>query len=260
MVRASVKSYKQLPLHIYQIHLKFRDEICPRFGLIRAREFVMKDGYSFHKDKADLLREFAAMESCYRTIFTRLGLEFRVVEADSGAIGGSGSKEFMVLTESGEDTLVLCQNCDYAANIEAAKRAKLPIPSVPPEATFAKFHTPNIATIEALAVFFKIDSYFTIKAVVKKAILKNRITRLFLLRGCDNLDETKALNATDALNLVDASADEIAAAGLFAGFIGPYALKHITHSELIFSIWICWTQQTSSVEQMSEIIILLVWT
>lgn len=235
MVRASVKSYKQLPLHIYQIHLKFRDEIRPRFGLMRAREFVMKDGYSFHKDKADLLREFAAMESCYRTIFARLGLEFRVVEADSGAIGGSGSKEFMVLADSGEDTLVLCQNCDYAANIEAAKRAKLPIPSVPPEAAFAKFHTPDVTTIEKLATFFRIDSYFTIKAVVKKAIFeKGESLAFFFLRGCDNLDETKALNATGALSLADASAEEIAAVGLFAGFIGPYALKHITKSELIF--------------------------
>lgn len=235
MVSASVKSYKQLPLHIYQIHLKFRDEIRPRFGLMRAREFVMKDGYSFHKDKADLLREFATMEDCYRKIFTRLGLEFRVVEADSGAIGGSGSKEFMVLANSGEDTLVLCQNCDYAANIEAAKRAKLTIPTLPPEATFAKFQTPNIATIESLAAFFRIDSYFTMKAVVKKAIFENHQSlAFFFLRGCDNLDATKALNATNALALADVSSEEIAQAGLFVGFIGPYSLKHITQSNLIF--------------------------
>ncbi len=109
MVRQTVKSYKQLPLNLYQINLKFRDEIRPRFGLMRGREFLMKDGYSFHTSTEDMQREFALMEETYKKIFTRLGLEFRVVEADSGAIGGSGSKEFMVLADSGEDTIVVCE-------------------------------------------------------------------------------------------------------------------------------------------------------
>ena len=120
MVRQTVKSYKQLPLNLYQINLKFRDEIRPRFGLMRGREFLMKDGYSFHATYEDMQREFSLMEETYKKIFTRLGLEFRVVEADSGAIGGSGSKEFMVLADSGEDTIVVCNECDYGANIEAA--------------------------------------------------------------------------------------------------------------------------------------------
>ena len=120
MVRQSIKSYKQLPLNLYQINLKFRDEIRPRFGLMRSREFLMKDGYSFHVNEEDMQREFALMEETYKKIFIRLGLDFRVVEADSGAIGGSGSKEFMVLADSGEDTLVVCESCEYAANIEAA--------------------------------------------------------------------------------------------------------------------------------------------
>jgi len=120
LVRQSVKSYKQLPLNLYQINLKFRDEIRPRFGLMRGREFLMKDAYSFHASTEDMQREFALMEETYKKIFTRLGLEFRVVAADSGAIGGSGSKEFMVLADSGEDTIVVCDNCDYGANIEAA--------------------------------------------------------------------------------------------------------------------------------------------
>jgi prolyl-tRNA synthetase len=120
LVRQSVKSYKQLPLNLYQINLKFRDEIRPRFGLMRGREFLMKDGYSFHATQEDMQREFALMEKTYKKIFTRLGLEFRVVEADSGAIGGSGSKEFMVLADSGEDTIVVCDSCEYGANIEAA--------------------------------------------------------------------------------------------------------------------------------------------
>ena len=120
MVRQSVKSYKQLPLNLYQINLKFRDEIRPRFGLMRGREFLMKDAYSFHATTEDMQREFALMEETYKKIFTRLGLEFRVVDADSGAIGGSGSKEFMVLADSGEDTIVVCPDCEYGANIEAA--------------------------------------------------------------------------------------------------------------------------------------------
>ena len=120
LVRQTVKSYKQLPLNVYQINLKFRDEIRPRFGLMRGREFLMKDAYSFHANTEDMQREFALMEETYKKIFTRLGLEFRVVEADSGAIGGSGSKEFMVLADSGEDTIVVCPECEYGANIEAA--------------------------------------------------------------------------------------------------------------------------------------------
>jgi len=120
LIRRTVKSYKQLPLHLYQINLKFRDEIRPRFGLMRGREFLMKDGYSFHVNREDMQREFAHMEETYKTIFTRLGVDFRVVEADSGAIGGTGSKEFMVLADSGEDTIVICESCEYGANIEAA--------------------------------------------------------------------------------------------------------------------------------------------
>ena len=120
LVRQTVKSYKQLPLNVYQINLKFRDEIRPRFGLMRSREFLMKDGYSFHASVEDMHREFANMEETYKKIFRRLGLDFRVVEADSGAIGGSGSKEFMVLADSGEDTIVVCDSCEYGANIEAA--------------------------------------------------------------------------------------------------------------------------------------------
>jgi prolyl-tRNA synthetase len=118
LVRQSVKSYKQLPLNLYQINWKFRDEIRPRFGLMRAREFLMKDAYSFHASYEDMIREFNLMEETYKRIFRRLGLDFRVVEADSGAIGGSGSKEFMILADSGEDTIMVCSSCDFGANIE----------------------------------------------------------------------------------------------------------------------------------------------
>ena len=118
LVRQTVKSYKQLPLNVYQINWKFRDEVRPRFGLMRGREFLMKDAYSFHATTEDMEREFALMEETYKKIFTRLGLKFKVVEADSGAIGGAGSKEFMVLADSGEDTIMVCDSCDFGANTE----------------------------------------------------------------------------------------------------------------------------------------------
>jgi prolyl-tRNA synthetase len=124
LVRQTVKSYKQLPLNIYQINWKFRDEVRPRFGLMRGREFLMKDAYSFHATAEDMEQEFALMEETYKKIFTRLGLKFKVVEADSGAIGGAGSKEFMVLADSGEDTIMVCNSCDFGANVEVVSEDK----------------------------------------------------------------------------------------------------------------------------------------
>ena len=118
LVKNRVKSYKDLPVNLYQINTKFRDEARPRYGLLRGREFLMKDGYSFHASTEDMIKEFDLMEKTYKNIFTRLGLDFRVVQADSGAIGGEGSKEFHVLANSGEDTILICEDCEYGANIE----------------------------------------------------------------------------------------------------------------------------------------------
>ncbi|PHS41296.1 MAG: proline--tRNA ligase [Sulfurovum sp.] len=176
MVRQSVKSYKQLPLNLYQINLKFRDEIRPRFGLMRGREFLMKDGYSFHASTEDLQREFALMEETYKKIFTRLGLEFRVVDADSGAIGGSGSKEFMVLADSGEDTIVVCPDCEYGANIEAA-----------------------------VAQSKSYDASTEIKVVTMKALYDEGVTEIveFVLEESELLEEVKACNSINANDLVD---------------------------------------------------------
>lgn len=229
LVRNKINSYKQLPLHLYQIGLKFRDEARPRFGLLRCREFLMKDGYSFHASEADLDKEFNLMHETYSKILTRLGLEFRAVEADSGAIGGSGSKEFMVLAKNGEDDILLCEHCDYAANIEAAKRAKKSCEDERPEADFAtQFHTPNVKTIEELAEFFKINPYYTIKAIAKKAIYENEEKIVvFFIRGDDELQEVKALNAANALELVDASEEELEKAGLVPGFIGFVGLNGV---------------------------------
>lgn len=226
-VKGKITSYKQLPLHLYQIGLKFRDEARPRFGLLRCREFLMKDGYSFHADEKDLGREFELMFETYSKIFARLGLNFRAVEADSGAIGGSGSKEFMVLAQNGEDDIVVCDKCEYAANVEVAKRAPKTCEKERPQANMAsKFHTPNIKTIKDLAEFFKIDEFYTIKAVVKKALFdKGEKIVVFFVRGCDDLQETKALNACGALELVEASEDELKKAGLKAGFIGFIGLN-----------------------------------
>lgn len=229
LVRNKINSYKQLPLHLYQIGLKFRDEARPRFGLLRCREFLMKDGYSFHASEADLDKEFNLMHETYSKILTRLGLEFRAVEADSGAIGGSGSKEFMVLAKNGEDDILLCEHCDYAANIEAAKRAKKSCEDERPEADFAtQFHTPNVKTIEELAEFFKINPYYTIKAIAKKAIYENEEKIVvFFIRGDDELQEVKALNAANALELADVSEEELEKTGLVPGFIGFVGLNGV---------------------------------
>ena len=206
---------------------------------MRGREFLMKDGYSFHKDEEDMKREFDNMEQTYSRIFKRLGLDFRVVEADSGAIGGSGSKEFMVLADSGEDTVVVCEGCDYGANIEAAVREPIKCEAEAPEDGIkAEFNTPDITTIDELSKFFHIHPYYIIKTVAKKAIYdggKEKIV-LFAIRGSDELQETKACNSVDANELVDVSDEELKSAGLAPGFMGilniPEGVEVVVDNEL----------------------------
>ena len=235
MVKNRVTSYKDLPLHLYQINTKFRDEARPRFGLMRGREFLMKDGYSFHSSEDDLVREFNLMEETYKKIYTKLGLDFRVVEADSGAIGGSGSKEFHVLASSGEDTIVVCDGCNYAANIEAAKREAKKYEFK--EGELKKVETPNCTTIEDVANFLSVSKEQTIKAVIKKAIFKDESKIVvFFVRGSDELEDTKAQNSVDALELIDATLDEIKDAGVVAGYCGildlPKDILVVVDSEL----------------------------
>lgn len=235
MVKNRVTSYKDLPLHLYQINTKFRDEARPRFGLMRGREFLMKDGYSFHSSEEDLVREFNLMEETYKKIYTKLGLDFRVVEADSGAIGGSGSKEFHVLASSGEDTIVVCDGCNYAANIEAAKREAKKYEFK--EGELKKVETPNCTTIEDVANFLSVSKEQTIKAVIKKAIFKDESKIVvFFVRGSDELEDTKAQNSIDALELIDATLDEIKDAGVVAGYCGlvnlPKDILVVVDSEL----------------------------
>ena len=225
LVRGTIKSYKQLPVNLYQINLKFRDEARPRFGLLRGREFIMKDAYSFHATKEDLDREFNLMQETYENIFNKMGLDFRVVEADSGAIGGSGSREFMVLADTGEDDIVVCSECNYAANIEVATRKHEKRENPVKTEEVEEVYTPDKKSIEEVCEFLGIDPYFSVKAVAKKAIYddKSEIV-VFFVRGTDTLEETKAKNAIGALELEDVSEEELEKAGLVPGFIGPFGL------------------------------------
>ncbi|HEV7799642.1 MAG TPA: proline--tRNA ligase, partial [Burkholderiales bacterium] len=190
VVRREVKSYRQLPLNFYQIQTKFRDEIRPRFGVMRGREFLMKDAYSFHPDKASLDATYQAMYDCYSRIFQRLGLKFRAVAADTGSIGGTGSHEFHVLADSGEDAIAYASGSDYAANVELAE-AVAPVPErAGPTATLAKVHTPGVKTISELASFLKVPEARTVKAIVVDGTEGAPV--LLLLRGDHELNVIKA--------------------------------------------------------------------
>src|SRR4051812_18943718 len=157
IVRRDVKSYRQLPLNLYQIQTKFRDEIRPRFGVMRGREFLMKDAYSFHVDKDSLDVTYREMHDCYSRIFTRLGLKFRAVAADTGSIGGTGSHEFHVLADSGEDAIAYCPTSDYAANVELAEGVTPPQSAPAAAAALTKVHTPGVKTIADLCAFLKVS-------------------------------------------------------------------------------------------------------
>src|SRR5687767_12286946 len=164
LARGELKSYRRLPVHFYQIQTKFRDERRPRFGIMRGREFVMKDGYSFHADYPDLEREYRSMHDTYTRIFTRLGLGFRAVAADTGAIGGTGSHEFHVLADSGEDAIAFCPQSDYAANVELAEAVEVEKRG-PAKEELRKVATPGKTTCEDVAALLKVDLKKTVKAI-----------------------------------------------------------------------------------------------
>ena len=216
LARAELKSYRRLPVHFYQIQTKFRDERRPRFGIMRGREFVMKDGYSFHASHADLEREYRNMHDTYTRIFTRLGLKFRAVAADTGAIGGTGSHEFHVLAESGEDAIAFCPQSDYAANVELAEAIETEARKPPGEA-MRKVATPGKRKCEDVAALLKIELRKTVKAV---AVMHDGLFHLLLVRGDHELNEIKAQKVIGAFRF--ASDKEIEAAlGCKAGYIGP---------------------------------------
>ncbi|PLS68420.1 MAG: proline--tRNA ligase [Cyanobacteria bacterium M5B4] len=195
VARDMIRSYRQLPLHLYQMQTKFRDEIRPRFGLMRGREFIMKDGYSFHSSEESLQETYRIMDQCYSNILRRCGLEFRAVEADSGAIGGSGSQEFMILAEAGEDQVLYTADGKYAANSEKA----ISYPSEPIESSFrelAKVATPNTTTIEDLCSLLAIDPTQVVKQIIYQAVLDNGKTLLIIIsiRGDQIVNEVKLHN------------------------------------------------------------------
>ena len=224
LVRRDVRSYRELPMNLYQIQTKFRDEVRPRFGLMRGREFIMKDAYSFHVDREDAEREYRNMYDTYRRIFTRCGLEFRAVEADSGAIGGSLSHEFQVLAESGEDALAACGSCDYAANVQKAEsRHTAPEgggdADVPPE-TVA---TPGLKTVPEVAAFLKVPPEQFIKTMIYRKPSGGLLA--VLVRGDHEVNETKLGNMLDTIAVELADEDEVQqAVGAPPGFLGPVNL------------------------------------
>ena len=189
IVRREIRSYRQLPLNLYQIQTKFRDEIRPRFGVMRGREFLMKDAYSFHADKASLDVTYREMYDCYARIFSRLGLKFRAVAADTGSIGGTGSHEFHVLADSGEDAIAFSPDSGYAANVELAE-ALAPGGRSEPGESLAKVHTPGVRTINDLCAFLNIPAQRTLKAVVVDGADGQPV--LLLLRGDHELNLIKA--------------------------------------------------------------------
>lgn len=222
IARREIKSYRQLPLNFYQIQTKFRDEVRPRFGVMRAREFVMKDAYSFHTDVPSLEKTYRSMHDAYCRIFNRMGLRFRAVTADTGAIGGSSSHEFHVLADSGEDAIAFCPDSEYAANLEMAEA----LPSVAARAAagepMRKIGTPAKKTCEEVSSFLKLPLEQTVKTL---AVIANDKMFLLLLRGDHNLNETKVRKIPFLSDFRLASAEEIRAeTGSLPGFIGPVGL------------------------------------
>ncbi|MCB1885984.1 MAG: proline--tRNA ligase [Rhodocyclaceae bacterium] len=225
VARRELRSYRQLPRHFYQIQTKFRDEIRPRFGVMRGREFTMKDGYSFHAGFEDLQREYRNMYDTYTRIFSRLGLEFRAVAADTGSIGGTGSHEFHVIAETGEDDIAYCPDSDYAANVELAE-ALLPAGDRrPPTKALEKVHTPGVRTIDELATFLKIPVTTTVKAVVVEG--ENGEPVLMLLRGDHELNEIKAQKLEGIRDPLTFAAPEAItrAFGAEPGSLGPVGFQ-----------------------------------
>ena len=243
IVRDGVSSYRQLPLNLYQIQHKYRDEARPRFGLMRSREFIMKDAYSFDKDQEGLDKSYDDMYDAYTRIFTRCGLTFRPVEADSGAIGGNASHEFTALSEVGESDIAYCESCSMAANVEkAACRDAEPSPESEAMLELQEVHTPGTKTIEEVAGFLNIDKTKTIKALLFEKYDEDGKADGYVaafVRGDRDLNMIKLVNALNIPEHAIAFADESkleAAIGAVGGFTGPIGLHDCTvvvDSELV---------------------------
>lgn len=219
IARKEIRSYKQLPLNFYQIQTKFRDEIRPRFGVMRAREFMMKDAYSFHTDFASLEQTYQTMYQAYSNVFTRLGLKFRAVKADTGAIGGEGSHEFHVLADSGEDGLAYCETSDFAANVELAEARPSAISRAAAAAAMQEVETPKQTACEDVAKLLGISVEKTVKAI---ALIAGDQFYLALLRGDHHLNEVKLAKLAGLADFRFATEEEIRAnLNCPPGFIGP---------------------------------------
>jgi prolyl-tRNA synthetase len=228
LARTEIKSYKQLPINFYQIQTKFRDERRPRFGIMRGREFSMKDAYSFDRDHDGLKRSYALMFDAYVRIFKRMGLTFRAVTADNGAIGGSGSQEFHVIADTGEDAIVYCPNSDYAANLEAAESLSLIAKRDAPKEVMKKVSTPEQKRCEDVAQFLRIPLTQTVKSLVLAVDQDSGPAKLFmlLLRGDHELNEIK-VNKVHGLAAFRFASDEEVKAACHSpvGYLGPVGLS-----------------------------------
>jgi prolyl-tRNA synthetase len=246
IARRELKSYKQLPVNYYQVQTKFRDEIRPRFGVMRAREFLMKDAYSFHIDQDSLQQTYDAMADAYARIFTRLGLRFRPVEADSGEIGGARSQEFHVLADSGEDAIAWCEGDGYAANVEMAT-ALPPTEARPaPAAEMSQVATPGVKTIDAVSEFFSIPASRCLKTLVVAGADGGLVA--LALRGDHELNAVKAASLDAVASpLRMAGSDEIVdALGCSPGFVGPVGADIpviADHSALALADFVCGANQ-----------------
>ena len=242
IARRDLKSYRQLPVNFYQIQTKFRDEIRPRFGVMRAREFIMKDAYSFHLDEASLAAGYAAMYDAYSRIFTRCGLEFRAVSADSGAIGGSVSQEFHVLADSGEDAIVFSDGDDYAANLEMAAAMPPATPRPAPGGAMARVATPDVRSIEQLATFLGVAPAQCLKTLLVDGAEGDVIA--IVVRGDHEMNAVKAQKLPGVASpLRMASAERVrAATGCEPGSIGPPGLKlkvYADHAAVAAANFVC---------------------
>ncbi len=226
IARKEIRSYRQLPVNFYQIQTKFRDEIRPRFGVMRAREFLMKDAYSFHANFEDLQREYRSMYDTYTRIFTRLGLKFRAVAADTGAIGGSGSHEFHVLADSGEDALAYCPDSDYAANVELAEALAPANSRSAAQESMRDVETPKQTTCEDVATLLGIPLERTVKLI---AVVADGKMVVALIRGDHSLNEVKLGKIDGLADFRFANEEEIRAAfNCPPGFLGPVGLYRAT--------------------------------
>ena len=223
LIKNEVKSYKNLPINIYQIQTKYRDEMRPRFGLMRSREFLMKDAYSFDVDEKGLDVSYENMKQAYIKTFDELNINYRIVLADTGSIGGNGSHQFMALSDVGESTIIYCDKCGYAADIEKAESKKEEYNINEKELPLEEVHTPNFKTIEEVSTFLNIDSRSTAKALIYYAKDKYICA---LIRGDRNVNEIKLCNALDIAEheLRLATDREIEEIGLIKGFIGPIGM------------------------------------